>query len=172
MAYTDDPEEGIMVLISQKKWDKLKRLLKSLMTKLEESLWVDHKKLEKTQGFLIYVSRIFLPMTPFLKDLHLTIDAWCPKRDEEIWRMAQAKLDASKETDEDSGRMDTEEKAREVPPERILAVPRLNDDIKVLFLLTEAECPPLNWIRAHSKASILYCFGDASGGGFGWIIDI
>jgi hypothetical protein len=85
--------------------------------------------------------------------------------------MAQAELDASKETDEDSGRLETEEEATEVPPEKILAVPRLNDDIKVLCLLTEAECPPLRWIRSHRKASILYCFGDASGGGFGWSIE-
>jgi hypothetical protein len=38
MAYTDDPEEGVGVLIYQKKWDKAKRLLQSLRTKLEESL--------------------------------------------------------------------------------------------------------------------------------------
>jgi hypothetical protein len=81
-------------------------------------------------------------MTHFLKGLHLTIDAWRPEWDEEGWRMAQAELDARKETDEDSGRLETEEEAHEVPSEKILAVPRLNDNIKVLCLLTEAECPP------------------------------
>jgi hypothetical protein len=35
MAYTDDPEEGVRVLIYQKKWDKAKRLLQSLSTKLD-----------------------------------------------------------------------------------------------------------------------------------------
>jgi hypothetical protein len=45
MAYTDNHEEGIRVLISQKKWDKAKRLLQTLRTKLDESLWVDLKEL-------------------------------------------------------------------------------------------------------------------------------
>jgi hypothetical protein len=73
----------ISSLISQKKWDKAKRLLQILRTKLDESLWVDHKELEKTRGFLIYASRIYPPMSPFLKGLHLPIDAWRPERDEE-----------------------------------------------------------------------------------------
>jgi hypothetical protein len=83
MIYTDDPEEGGRVLISQKKWYKAKRLLQSLRTKLDESLWVDHKELEKTGVFIIYVLRTYPPMTPFLKSLRLPIDAWRPERYEE-----------------------------------------------------------------------------------------
>jgi hypothetical protein len=67
--------------------------------------------LEKTRGFLVYVSKTYPPMTPFLKGLHLTIYAWRPERDEEVRRMEQAELEASKETDEDSGRLETEEEA-------------------------------------------------------------
>jgi hypothetical protein len=67
MAYTNDPEEGFRVLISQKKWDKAKRLLRSLRMKLEESLWVDHNEFEKGRGGLIYVSQTYPPMTLFLK---------------------------------------------------------------------------------------------------------
>jgi hypothetical protein len=52
--------------------------------------------------------------------------------------MAQAELDARKETEEESGRFETKEEAQEVPPENIQSVPRLNDNIKVLCLLTEA----------------------------------
>jgi hypothetical protein len=55
-------------------------------------------------------------MTPFLKGLHLKIDAWRPERDEKGCQMAQAELEASKETDEDSGRLETDEEAPEVPP--------------------------------------------------------
>jgi hypothetical protein len=67
MAYTDDLEEGVRVLTSQKKWENAKRLLKSLRTKMDESLWVDHQKLEKTRGFHIFVSRTYRHITPFLK---------------------------------------------------------------------------------------------------------
>jgi hypothetical protein len=55
-------------------------------------------------------------MTLFLKGMHLTLDAWRSERDEEGWRMAQAELDASKETDEDNGRLEIEEEAQEVTP--------------------------------------------------------
>jgi hypothetical protein len=41
MTYTDDPEEGVRVSISQKKRDKAKRLLQSVSNTLDESLWVD-----------------------------------------------------------------------------------------------------------------------------------
>jgi hypothetical protein len=41
IAYNDNPEEGIRVLISQKKGDNVNRMLNSLMAKLEDSLWVD-----------------------------------------------------------------------------------------------------------------------------------
>jgi hypothetical protein len=50
MAYTNDPEEGVRLLIFQKKWYKAKRLLRILRTKLEESMWVDRKELEKIRG--------------------------------------------------------------------------------------------------------------------------
>jgi hypothetical protein len=50
MAYTDDAEEGIGVLISQQKWDKANRMLSSLGMKLEESPWVDHKEFERIRG--------------------------------------------------------------------------------------------------------------------------
>jgi hypothetical protein len=57
MAYTDNLEEGVWVLISQQKWENVKRLLISLRAMLEESMWVDHNVLEKVRGFLIYVYR-------------------------------------------------------------------------------------------------------------------
>jgi hypothetical protein len=34
-------------------------------------------------------------------------------------------------------------------------------------MLTEAEDPPLRRVRSKSKVNILYCYGDASGSGFG-----
>jgi hypothetical protein len=68
-------------------------------------------------------------------------------------------MDASKETNEESGRLETDEESPpRYPPERIKAVTRPKDDIGVICLLTEAECPPLRQIRAHRKASILYLF--------------
>jgi flavin-dependent dehydrogenase len=36
---------------------------------------------------------------------------------------------------------------------------------------TTSEPPPLHIIRARSTVEVMYGFGDASKGGFGWIID-
>jgi hypothetical protein len=48
----------------------------------------------------------------------------------------------------------------------------LKDDIDVLLSLTEDVMPPLRRINARRAGQILYCFGDASGAGFGWSIDL
>jgi hypothetical protein len=44
-------------------------------------------------------------------------------------------------------------------------------DLEVPRVLTSTEDPPLRRVRAQSKVNILYCYGDASGSGFGWCID-
>jgi hypothetical protein len=62
------------------------------------------------------------------------------------------------------------------PPLKVNAADRLKDVIDVLLSLTEDEMPPLRKIRARRVGQrvehILYCFGDASGAGFGWNIDL
>ncbi|KAI2495932.1 hypothetical protein MHU86_18586 [Fragilaria crotonensis] len=45
-----------------------------------------HKQAERIRGFLIYVSRTYKAMVPYLKGLHLTLDFWRANRDEEGWR--------------------------------------------------------------------------------------
>jgi hypothetical protein len=45
------------------------------------------------------------------------------------------------------------------PPERILAVPRLNDDIKVLCLLTESECPRCVGLEPIGKPAFCIVLG-------------
>jgi hypothetical protein len=87
MIYTDDEEAGLRVLVARKKWCKAKRILAKLDVLLKESEMVDHKVLEGTRGFLVYVTRTYKPMAPFLLGFHLTIDSWRPGRDEEGWRL-------------------------------------------------------------------------------------
>jgi hypothetical protein len=143
MIYTDDEDAGLRVLVARKKWCNAKRLLANLYALPKESEMVDHKVLERTRGFLVYVERTNKPMTPFLLGFHLTIDSWRPGRDEEGWRLRQAEVEASLESDDES---DTEEGhggEERAPPTLVLAVPRLRDDLNVLIQLTEAEAPPL-----------------------------
>jgi hypothetical protein len=57
------------------------------------------------------------------------------------------------------------------PPNLVKAVTRLLPDLEVMLMLTKADDPPLRRVQAKSKINILYCYGDASGSGFGWCID-
>ena len=80
---------GLYQLVSQKKWDKTKSLLGELREMIESSSdgMVDRKRLEQIRGFLIYVSRTYPWMPPYLKGLHLTIDGWRPGRDAEGFKV-------------------------------------------------------------------------------------
>jgi hypothetical protein len=135
-----------------------------------ESEMVDHNELERTRGFLVYVASTYKPLTTFLPGLHLTIDSWRPGRDEEGWWLRQVEVDASMGSDEDSdGGWEKADAA--TPPRLVEGVPRLWDYLDVRIQLTGAEAPLLRWVRASRKAQIMYCYGDASGSGFGWCID-
>jgi hypothetical protein len=49
---------------------------------------INHKIAETYRGFLVYVSRTYRAMVPYLKGLHLTLDRWRPDRDEDGWRLS------------------------------------------------------------------------------------
>jgi hypothetical protein len=106
MIYTDDEEAGVrvrvLVLVARKKWCKAKRLLENLDELLKESEMVDRNVLERTRGFLVYVSRTYNPMDPFLLGFHMTIVSWRPGRDEEGWRLRQLEVEVILESDDES----------------------------------------------------------------------
>jgi hypothetical protein len=52
----------------------MKRLLAALTCELAEGDWLDFKSLESARGFMIYVSRTYRPMIPFLLGIHHTLD--------------------------------------------------------------------------------------------------
>jgi hypothetical protein len=100
-----------------------------------------HKQAEKIRGFLIYVSRTYRCMVPYLKGLHLTLDFWRPNRDEEGWRN-KANLEP-----EEAFAFTGSTKA----PRFVKLAPRLKGDVHVRAICTAAA----------------YLVGDASGSGFG-----
>jgi hypothetical protein len=135
------------------------------------SEWVDHKVLERIRGVLVYVARTYKPLTLFIMGLHMSIDVWRPGRDDEGWRLRQAEVEASIDSEEESEEDRSKPSGTNLPPGQVKAVPRLLPDLKVMIELTAAEDPPMRRVRARSKVNILYCYGDASGSGFGWCID-
>ena len=53
---------------------------------VKEGVLIDYKKLESIRGFLLYVARSYIHMTPYMKGFHLTLDGWRDDRDAEGWK--------------------------------------------------------------------------------------
>jgi hypothetical protein len=159
MVYTDDRSAGVWMLVSRKKWAKAKRLLATLDELVLASEWVDHKVLERIRGFLVYVARPYTPLAPFIMGLHMLIDGWRPGRDDEGWRLRQAGVEASRDSEENSDEDGSKSSGTNLPPGQVKAVPRLLPDLKVMIELTAAEDPLLRRVRARSKVNIIYCYG-------------
>jgi hypothetical protein len=47
---------------------------------------LSRKRLEQIRGFLMYVTRTYVRMAPYMIGFHTTIDLWRPGRDREGWR--------------------------------------------------------------------------------------
>jgi hypothetical protein len=94
MVYTNNGE--VRVLIVNNKWGKGKGIIRDMMLRTKKYRWLDHNELERRRGFLIYLSRTYPPMTPFLLGLRQTIDGWRSYRHEDGWKMQQAEIMAVK----------------------------------------------------------------------------
>ena len=88
------PQLGVCTLTSEEKWEKLRTLLVKWHKVLSAGPWAElsHKELQSDRGFLVYVTRTYPAMVPYLKGFHLSIETWRGGRDEEGWK---AKDDAS-----------------------------------------------------------------------------
>jgi hypothetical protein len=115
---------------------------------------INHKLAEKYRGFLVYVSRTYTSMVPYLKGIHLSLDSWRPDRDEDGWRISNGI--------ERKIACETHEK----PKEFVNLATRFKEDMKVLLFFFSRPTPPKLPIRPSGSAA-MYMVGDASGSGFG-----
>eukprot|EP00980_Cylindrotheca_fusiformis_P024767 scaffold12423_cov140-Cylindrotheca_fusiformis.AAC.1 len=85
-------ESGVYVMVDQEKWSKSRRYIGEILHELQSSKEgsLDFKALEKKRGFLIYVTRTYPSMVPYLKGIHLTLDGWRSFRDEDGWKLLLA----------------------------------------------------------------------------------
>jgi hypothetical protein len=160
--------EGVYVTVSQEKWEKAQAQIKSTLEEMDAGEdWLDHKTLEKRRGFLLYVTRTYPAMVPYLKGIHLTLDGWRKGRDAEGWKMADREARRAYEEGEETGK-DEDLNA----PKRVKAKPRLRRDLEALTRLFSADAPPKRRIRNKNLIEVYYGFGDASQDGFGFNIQI
>mmetsp|Transcript_21443 Transcript_21443/g.30696 ORF Transcript_21443/g.30696 Transcript_21443/m.30696 type:complete len:502 (+) Transcript_21443:2685-4190(+) len=159
-------EMGVGVNCTQEKWDKAKGYLKSVQEELMTMPQLNHKNLERIRGFLLYVTRTYPGLVPYLKGFHLTLDSWRPGRDSDGWRLTLAEMRATRASNEE-GELEDEFFSNKKAPEFVSPSARLPDDISVLLQLTSADSPPKRFVRSKLIATACYGFGDASGSGFG-----
>ena len=109
---------------------------------------IPFKQLERTVGFLVYVSQTYTCMVPYLKGIYLTLNSWCHGREETGWKIPKQQRDDAELHDG-------------LPPQFVKRVARLQSDVATLTELTLRENPPevLVCVR-HLDA--LYLVGDAS----------
>ncbi len=81
---------GMCVLTPQEIWVKMRGILEKWKVALRENdPKLSHKELLADQGFLMYVTRTYLAMVPFLKGFPLTIEMWRGGQDSKGWKLRE-----------------------------------------------------------------------------------
>jgi hypothetical protein len=170
------PGRGVFVLTSEEKWLKMKTIIATWLSLLKAGVVdLEHKRLLSDRGFLVYVTRAYPPMIPYVKGFHLTAEMWRGNRDEDGWKLPTTGDETRliDEEDEDDATLShmTRRAAANVlhaPPSGFTTpAPRLIHDLEALSKLTEADSPPLRLVRPKEVFHVFYGFGDASGKGRG-----
>ena len=145
---------------------------------------MDFKNLERGRGFLVYLSRTYPSIVPYLKGIHLSIDSWRPHRDKAGWKQSGSKRKRSEvedvmyemdPIDEDYLGLivDKDGELREGVndyanhPEKVSLAPRIFDDLHALEKFFSADKPCWRFVRGREVMVAEYGFGDASGAGYG-----
>jgi hypothetical protein len=172
--------EGVCVLASKDKWQKAKALLQEIQEMLDQDPNAMPRYrleqirgfcLEQIRGFLIYVTRTYPCMTPYLIGIHMTIDGWRQNRKEDGWRLSVSEMKFRAKAMEEDGE-DFEDDAPAEAPALVRAVPRLQWDIDALASLMSTSEPLVRQIRCKKSLKAYYGFGDASGYAFGGSIQV
>ncbi len=165
--------DQVEVLVSQERWDKAKSILswiRAQMTEFDNT--IDFKILESHRGYLVYISRTYPSICPYLKGVHQTLDSWRPWRREDGWKMSEAEIRVAMEEEEGEThwRMDYTNEGK--APTHVKAAPRLGWDLEALEELFKGDSPTRRRARPGKMAVATYGFGDASGKGFGSSLSI
>jgi len=129
-------------------------------------------------GYLVQLSRTYPTMFPYLRGFYNSMNGWRNQRDDVGWKMTTREwkarlelfeaLDVEEEVEATlSGKKRGRKGKPKTQPERIVAVPRLQEDIFALTRLFSQSSPSERLIRGTAISEACYGFGDASKAGFG-----
>jgi hypothetical protein len=175
-------ENQLVVMTTQDKWDKAREQLAWVQSNIRNPKGMDGKTLKSIRGFLVYVSRTYPSMIPYLKGIHATIDSWRSGRDADGWKLKKRKESggdpaSSPEEFDELDVVDIDPALGLVgdcvgEPTLVFPVARLHGDLSCLLELTASDTPPKRVVRMTSQARVIYGFGDASKQGFGASIEL
>jgi hypothetical protein len=151
----------VTVTVTMDRWAKAKakvQWLHDLVCPVPQP--IPFKQLESDRGYLVYLSRTYPALVPYLKGIHLTLDSWRPHRDPSGWKIATSAALSQEGEGDQAVLLDS-------APDVVVAVGQLQDDMTALMALFTPEIPPLRPVRLSRTATAIYGFGDASGLGFG-----
>jgi len=78
---------------------------KAIVERTQDELLVkgklDSKQLERDSGFLVYLSRTYRNVCPYLKGIYQTLDSWRSGRDSDGWNFTKEELFQFMTSDED-----------------------------------------------------------------------
>ena len=92
-AFMASVDDNLYTYASESKWIKARTLVDNIILELDENLTdnpiyhLNHKQLEKSRGFLVYLTQTYPSLNPYLKGIHLTLDSWRPHRDDDGWKL-------------------------------------------------------------------------------------
>jgi hypothetical protein len=163
---TNDSEVGITV--SQERWSKTKSIIGKWLDRIckNPDQGLNTKELLSDRGFLIYITRTFKMMVPYLKGFHLTIDGWRTDRDSDGWKVATAYVHKESSVHSQDSFLNSSNY-----PDLVKPVPRFKSDLEALTSLVSSSTPPVLITQTKRIYIARYGFGDASGGGFGSSIE-
>jgi hypothetical protein len=167
--------------VAIEKWIKGKNIISEFWSQLNVYNWqtieLDYKNLERARGFLGHLSMTFEILVPYLKGFHLTLASYLPQRDKEGWKLSDKEwalyVEAQAEESEDGWMHNTKDIHSNVnlkPPQTIKPLGQLKGDVYALNEFYASEDPPIINDRNQFVNVVSYGFGDASGTGFGSLI--
>jgi len=185
-VYVED--DGVVVLTSQEKWDRMKAICQHWLDVINEGHeTLEFKRLRSDRGFMVYVTQVYPSMKPYLKGFHLTLEMWRGDRNAERWKdrtREPRRENITKETTDN----ETEPEVIDDIKMRLLAstlceeedlrtdgpssgftpvAPRFKSDLEAILELAKGATPQLRYVRRKHTMTAYYGFDNASSGGFG-----
>ena len=88
----ESPKGLATMFVSHKKWLRSKEVILWFIQELGEDGMLDFKELERDRGYLVYISRTYRAMVPYLKCIHQMLDSWKSGRNKDGWKLSPEDL--------------------------------------------------------------------------------